>query len=131
MGSPEAAKGFLLYSTTQHTDNNTSPKIFDTTALIGLKDIQATPGRVTAVLPVHKRVQNRYGTLHGGAIATLIDVVGTAALLTVGQKGGVSLAINSNYLSPMPGGGEVLIDAKVCVYYFFFILFYFFCRRRH
>ena len=35
---------------------------FDTTALYGLRDIQASKGRIQATLPVTKRVQNRYGT---------------------------------------------------------------------
>ena len=33
-------------------------------ALNGLRDICATPGRVVCTLPVTKRVQNRYNTLH-------------------------------------------------------------------
>lgn len=37
-------------------------------ALNGLKDIRATPGRIVCTLPVTKRVQNRYNTLHGGCI---------------------------------------------------------------
>jgi acyl-coenzyme A thioesterase 13 len=34
-------------------------------------------------------VQNRYGTLHGGCVATLVDVVSTVALLTVSKDPGV------------------------------------------
>jgi acyl-coenzyme A thioesterase PaaI-like protein len=39
----------------------------------------------------------------GGGAASLVDVVGTAALITSSTRGGVSLAINVLYLSPMPG----------------------------
>jgi acyl-coenzyme A thioesterase PaaI-like protein len=45
--------------------------------------------------------------------ATLVDTVGTAALLTVGKKSGVSLNININYLNPMPAGEDVEVDARV------------------
>ena len=34
-------------------------------------------GEVTATLPVHKHVCNSYNTLHGGAAASLVDIVGT------------------------------------------------------
>lgn len=57
-------------------------------------------------------MQNRYGTLHGGCIATLVDVVSTAALVTVSEKAGVSLSMNIDYISPQPGGEEVEITAK-------------------
>jgi hypothetical protein len=35
--------------------------------------------------------------------ATLVDVVGSAALVTLSDRGGVSLAIHTLYLNPMPG----------------------------
>ena len=41
---------------------------FETTALHGLTDITASTGQVKCVLPVKKRVQNCYSTLHGGCI---------------------------------------------------------------
>ena len=112
MGSPQLAYGFLLYSTNLETKDG-SPKIFDTTSLKGLYDVRAEDGRVTCKLRVDPFRQNRNSTLHGGCIATIVDIVGTAALLTHISRGGVSLNINTNYLSAMPGGGVVLIDAKV------------------
>ena len=43
---------------------------FDTTALsdLQLESIRASPGRLTALMPVTDAVANRYGTLHGGCI---------------------------------------------------------------
>ncbi len=71
MASPEAAVAFLEYLTSNvikdDIDLNTSP-CFDTTALIDVKDITASPGRVICRFPVTERVQNRYNTLHGGCI---------------------------------------------------------------
>ena len=111
MGSTELACIFLKLSVSRQTDGE--PEIIDTTALSGIYDIQAEHGRVTCKMPVTKRVQNRNGHLHGGCTATLVDVVGTAALLTMNPRAGVSISINTNYLDPMPGGKVVLIDAKV------------------
>lgn len=45
--------------------------------------------------------------------ATLVDVVGSAAIVTISDRGGVSLGINTLYLNPMPSGEDVLIDAHV------------------
>lgn len=85
---------------------------FDST-LEGLEVTGGGPGSVSCKLPVTKKLQNRYSTLHGGCIATLVDVVGSAALVTLSDKGGVSLAINTLYLNPMPGGGTVVVEAKL------------------
>lgn len=71
------------------------------------------PGRIVCLLPVSHKLQNRHGTLHGGATATIVDTIGTAALLTQQPDGGVSLNIATTYLHAMPGEGIVKIDAKV------------------
>jgi acyl-coenzyme A thioesterase PaaI-like protein len=45
--------------------------------------------------------------------ATLVDTVGSAALISLSPKGGVSLNINVNYLSKVATGGTVRIEAQV------------------
>ena len=47
--------------------------------------------------------------------ATLVDVVGSAALVTVSEKSGVSLNISVDYLRPGQAGDDVLVEAKVGV----------------
>jgi hypothetical protein len=42
--------------------------------------------------------------VHGGCIATLVDVIGSAAIVTLADRGGVSVSINTTYLSPAPIG---------------------------
>ncbi len=91
-------------------------------------------------LPVTRGVQNRYGTLHGGCIgaraahrrclphthsllplthsarglpATIMDVVTTAALVSVSDYSGVSLELNSSYINPAKDGDTADIDARV------------------
>ena len=49
-------------------------------------------GEVEGWMTVGRAVENSYGTLHGGAIATLVDVMGTLALLAKDHtRGGVSV----------------------------------------
>jgi Thioesterase superfamily len=45
--------------------------------------------------------------------ATVVDTVGSAALVTMSLKSGVSLSISVNYISAMPGGEDAEIDARV------------------
>lgn len=70
--SNELAEGFLR-TLTQHRGPGGASLCFDTTALgeLQLDSIRASPGRITAVLPVTPAVANRYGTLHGGCIGML------------------------------------------------------------
>lgn len=51
--------------------------------------------------------------MHGGCIATLVDVIGSAAIVTQSDRGGVSININTNYLSPMAIGEVMEIEATV------------------
>ena len=51
-------------------------------------------GHVRAVLPVTSEVSNFYGTLHGGAVSTIVDVIGTVAILSQDvTKPGVSVEL--------------------------------------
>ena len=70
MGSPARAVSFLTDLTSWHADTFRSDSTgdFDTTALHGLKITSSTSGRMVCDFPVAKRVQNRFGTLHGGCI---------------------------------------------------------------
>ena len=45
--------------------------------------------------------------------ATLVDVVSTAALLTVSKASGVSQDLNVTYLSAAKHGEDVIVDAAV------------------
>lgn len=42
-----------------------------------------------------------------------MDVIGSVALVTLADRGGVSLTINTNYLSPIPIGQVVEIESTV------------------
>lgn len=93
-----------------------SPPSFDALALRGLTAVNAdaAAGTLTARLPLRADLTNRYGTLHGGAAATIVDVVSSAAIVLTGSDGGVSVTLDVTYLSPAPlAVGHVLAAARV------------------
>lgn len=53
--------------------------------------------------------------LHGGAGATLVDVVGTLAIIGADQwrRYGVSTDLNVSWLAPIPLGETAVVDARV------------------
>ena len=107
MGSAAAGVEFL-----RHSVGASPADCWDSHTLSGLRDISCPePGVITCELSVGPLVQNRYKTLHGGCVASIVDVVGTAAILTRSKKGGVSVSINVTYHSPAPGGQAVRISA--------------------
>lgn len=125
MGTPEAARVFtealVNGAGAQDEDNDGDEKAaysdsapsFDCLALRGLTVLSSEPGHVRCLMPVTREKTNRYGTLHGGCAATLVDVIGTAAIFSVSPESGVSLHISVDYLSPAPVGRNVIIDSKV------------------
>jgi acyl-coenzyme A thioesterase 13 len=84
-------------------------------SLVGMEVLEAEGGRARVRLPVEAPVQNMGGMLHGGAVATLVDVVGTLAIMTADREGrpGVSTDLNVSWLAPAPGGAAVLVEATV------------------
>jgi acyl-coenzyme A thioesterase 13 len=84
-------------------------------SLVGLEVIDAEGGRAKLRIVVELPVQNLNGTLHGGAIATLVDDAGTLAIMTADKDGrpGVTTDLNVSYLSAGRAGEAVLVEATV------------------
>jgi acyl-coenzyme A thioesterase 13 len=84
-------------------------------SLAGMELIAAEGGRARVRLPVGEAVQNANGALHGGAVATLVDVVGTLAIMTADRdhRPGVSTDLNVSWFAPAAGGSTVLVEATV------------------
>jgi acyl-coenzyme A thioesterase 13 len=84
-------------------------------SLVGLDVFEVGPDRVRARLTVSDPLQNVYGKLHGGAIATLVDDIGTVAVFSADryQRPGVTTDLNVTYLAPARAGESVLIEAEV------------------
>lgn len=73
--------------------------------LQNLKLTHAEPGKVNFELTVEKQHTNRLGILHGGTIASMVDLGGSLAVASKGlYSTGVSTDINITYLA---SGGPV------------------------
>ncbi len=85
-----------------------------------LRDLVVThaeAGVVRAHVPVGLGLQNSYATLHGGAITTIVDVIGTMALMTKDHtRGGVSIEINSCFLNAAAADDVVDVTGTVAKY---------------
>ncbi|MBX3466145.1 MAG: PaaI family thioesterase [Planctomycetes bacterium] len=83
-------------------------------SLAGMTLEAVEPGRAVVSLPVTDAVVNMVGTLHGGAIATLVDDAGTIAIMSADQDGrpGVTTDLNVSYFSAAPQGETVTAEAR-------------------
>jgi acyl-coenzyme A thioesterase 13 len=81
---------------------------------LNVVQIDISNGVVECELPIDVRHANTYGSLHGGCSATIVDVVGTMALLTKDPlRPGVSVDLNVTYLAAAKLGETVRIVGKV------------------
>ena len=82
-------------------------------ALVGMTLDEVEAGTATIKLEVSDAVCNMVGTLHGGAIATLVDVAGTVAIMSQDRDGrpGVTTALNTSYFAAGRPGETVLAKA--------------------
>ncbi|OCK87617.1 acyl-coenzyme A thioesterase-like protein 13 [Cenococcum geophilum 1.58] len=84
------------------------PRLLD-----GLRVTHAAPGNVKFELDIKKEHTNRLNILHGGTIASMVDLGGSLAVASQGLfSTGVSTDLNVTYLS---SGGKIgdLIKAEV------------------
>jgi len=77
-------------------------------ALLGIRYVEAGPGRVVATLDVRADLMApTNGLLHGGALVTLGDSacgVGAALSLPDGARGHATVELKTNFLAPTRGG---------------------------
>ncbi|OIV98139.1 hypothetical protein TanjilG_26004 [Lupinus angustifolius] len=72
-------------------------------------------GRVVCSMKIPPRLLNPGNSLHGGATAALVDVVGSAAICSVGHpplSTGVSVEINVSYMDAAYVDEEIEIEAR-------------------
>mmetsp|Transcript_4075 Transcript_4075/g.5128 ORF Transcript_4075/g.5128 Transcript_4075/m.5128 type:complete len:198 (+) Transcript_4075:218-811(+) len=70
-------------------------------------------GEVFCSLVVDESLKNAFGTLHGGAIATIVDIAGTLAILAKDDsKPGVSVELNVSFISAARLNSKVLIHGN-------------------
>jgi len=71
-------------------------------------------GEARCSFVVTPALANSWGTLHGGAVATLVDILGTLALVAKDKdKAGVSVEINVSYVGPARLGERVVAVGQV------------------
>jgi len=74
-------------------------------------------GEVKCSLVVPENLLNNLGAMHGGAICTLVDVVGTLALLTKDpSRPGVSTEMNQSFCSAAKLGETIRAEGRVLKY---------------
>ena len=76
-------------------------------------EVTGASGAVSCKVWVRPPTENMFSTMHGGCLATLIDVVSTAALVTVTGRPGVSVSLNINYLRPGVSNAELEVRSRV------------------
>ena len=83
--------------------------VFDA-CLEGMNILSIGEGCVTCEIVVCNELCNNYGTLHGGAISTAVDVVGTLALLSKDpSRAGVSIEMNQTFCSAAKLGEKIVL----------------------
>jgi uncharacterized protein (TIGR00369 family) len=85
-------------------------------ALLGLRIVEAEPGRVVFAGTAHESFYNGMGVAHGGWAATLLDSAMGCAINTMMPAGRAftTLELKINYTRPLTAGiGEVRCEATV------------------
>ncbi|KAH6981807.1 HotDog domain-containing protein [Ilyonectria sp. MPI-CAGE-AT-0026] len=77
--------------------------------------LSATEGRVDFELDIHKDHTNRLKIIHGGTIASMVDLGGSLAVASTGRFAtGVSTDLNVSYLSAGGRVGDTLKGTAIC-----------------
>jgi 1,4-dihydroxy-2-naphthoyl-CoA hydrolase len=73
---------------------------------LGIKITHVSPDKVTAEMPVREELNNRNGTMHGGAVMALADNLGGTATMANLPPGGRTATIESktNFFAAIPIG---------------------------
>ncbi|KAJ3097563.1 Acyl-coenzyme A thioesterase 13 [Phlyctochytrium planicorne] len=88
---------------------------WDRTLMESMKVVDAEKGRVSFHYTVQKNHANGRGFVHGGCIATIVDVCSSIAIFTVEVDGysGVSTDLSVSFTSAAKVGDTLLVVAEV------------------
>ena len=80
-----------------------------------MEAVRAEDGHAVVRVGVTLDLVNMAKTLHGGAAATLVDIVGTLAIVTADEHNrfGASTDLNVSWFAPIPLGDHAIVDARV------------------
>ncbi|CDQ19060.1 PaaI family thioesterase [Halobacillus karajensis] len=79
---------------------------------IGFEIVQFEEGDVRLKLPIHEKLYNVNGTLHGGVHATMIDLILGMAIRSTTKTRCTTMNLNINYLAPA-SGGEIQAEGRI------------------
>jgi acyl-coenzyme A thioesterase 13 len=81
----------------------------------GLEAVSVDENRVVVRVPVTRDLVNTAEKLHGGAAATLVDIVGTLAIINTDRDNrfGVSTDLNVSWFAPIALDDVALVEATV------------------
>jgi uncharacterized protein (TIGR00369 family) len=79
--------------------------------LLGVRGERFEPGSTALVLPARPELDNHFGQMHGGAIATLLDVAMASAARSLHPQGVVTVALTMQFLRP--GSGTLSANGRV------------------
>ncbi|XP_028766130.1 acyl-coenzyme A thioesterase 13 [Neltuma alba] len=93
--------------------NELPPRFLEPLVLSGLRVDLIEPGRVVCSMKIPPRLLNSHKSLHGGATATMVDLLGSAAIYSAGApEVGVSVEINVTYLDAAYADEDIEIEAR-------------------
>lgn len=99
--------------------NHLGDETYDRAICQATEVVKATKDEATFRLEVTTNLTNSLGAMHGGAIATTIDLLTSAALVPHCRDGfwemgpGVSRHLAATYLRPAKLGAKVLFECKI------------------
>ncbi|XP_076892671.1 uncharacterized protein LOC143544447 [Bidens hawaiensis] len=110
----ESVKNYLEKTAPSNDIDSIPFMLFDPTIMSGIKVDLVERGRIICFIKVTPRLLNGDNTLHGGAITTMVDVLGGVVIPTVNNaaSSGVSMEINISYLDAAYVDDEIEIEAK-------------------
>nr|CAB3475006.1 unnamed protein product [Digitaria exilis] len=99
----------------QQLERDVSVKLFDAFTVAGLRVDAIEPGRaMICSFTVPPRLTDASKRMHGGALASLVDLVGTAVFFAGGSPvTGVSLEITISYLNAARANEELEIESRI------------------
>ncbi|KAI9079682.1 hypothetical protein K1719_038303 [Acacia pycnantha] len=93
--------------------NELPPRFLEPLTMSGIRVDLIEPGRVVCTMKIPPRLLNSHNSLHGGATATLVDLLGSAAIYAAGAPSvGVSVEINVTYLDAAYADEEIEIESR-------------------
>ncbi|XP_051149062.1 uncharacterized protein LOC127263844 isoform X2 [Andrographis paniculata] len=97
----------------EFTVDSMPTRFIEPVVMQGLKVHRVQRGLILCSFTVPPRLLNTGNTLHGGATATLVDILGSAVIYTMGSLAtGVSVEISVSYLDAAHLGEEIEIESK-------------------